>query len=202
MARCLLFFAEYNFRVEYKPGKLNVLANGLSRRADNELAHVSRVTTGLYDRIRFTYQEDGTYTALVWFLAEGKDTKVDRLSPRQRVQLHLYELIDGLLHHRVDPKDPLWVVIPNDGDLKYDIRLEEHDALMSGRLGRGKAYQARVKPSGHASAPLQSLPVPAAYWKSMSLDFVFGLPADDKGNTSILVFVCRLSKMVHLAPRP
>ncbi|POM70254.1 LOW QUALITY PROTEIN: Inositol-3-phosphate synthase [Phytophthora palmivora] len=36
-------------------------------------------------------------------------------------------------------------------------------------------------------------------WKSMSLDFVFGLPADDKGNTSILVFVCRLSKMVHLA---
>ncbi|POM78848.1 DNA/RNA polymerase [Phytophthora palmivora] len=34
----------------------------------------------------------------------------------------------------------------------------------------------------------------------MSLDFVFGLPADDKGNTGILVFVCRLSKMVHLAP--
>ncbi|POM67042.1 RNA-directed DNA polymerase [Phytophthora palmivora] len=34
----------------------------------------------------------------------------------------------------------------------------------------------------------------------MSLDFVFGLPADDKGNTSILVFVCQLSKMVHLAP--
>ncbi|POM65832.1 Pol protein [Phytophthora palmivora] len=55
----------------------------------------------------------------------------------------------------------------------------------------------RVKPSGHASAPLQSLPVPADCWKSMSLDFVFGLPADDKGN---LMFVCRLSKMVHLAP--
>ncbi|POM57344.1 Pol protein [Phytophthora palmivora] len=58
----------------------------------------------------------------------------------------------------------------------------------------------RVKPSGHASAPLQSLPVPADCWKSMSLDFVFGLPADDKGNIGILVFVCRLSKMVHLAP--
>ncbi|POM78446.1 Pol protein [Phytophthora palmivora] len=33
----------------------------------------------------------------------------------------------------------------------------------------------------------------------MSLDFIFGLPTDDKGNTGILVFVCRLSKMVHLA---
>ncbi|POM58962.1 Pol protein [Phytophthora palmivora] len=28
-----------------------------------------------------------------------------------------------------------------------------------------------VKPSGHTSAPLQSLPVPADCWKSMSLDF-------------------------------
>ncbi|POM80495.1 Pol protein [Phytophthora palmivora] len=58
----------------------------------------------------------------------------------------------------------------------------------------------RVKSSGHTSSPLQSLPVPADCWKSMSLDFVFGLPTDDKGNTGILVFVCRLSKMVHLAP--
>ncbi|KAG3139671.1 hypothetical protein PC128_g25332 [Phytophthora cactorum] len=36
----------------------------------------------------------------------------------------------------------------------------------------------------------------------MSLDFVFGLPVDDHGNTGILVFVCQLSKMVHLAPVP
>ncbi|POM79400.1 Pol protein [Phytophthora palmivora] len=34
----------------------------------------------------------------------------------------------------------------------------------------------------------------------MSLDFDFGLPADDRNNTGILVFVCRLNKMVHLAP--
>ncbi|POM59313.1 Pol protein, partial [Phytophthora palmivora] len=81
---------------------------------------------------------------------------------------------------------------------------------MSGHLDRGKTYQTvsqtlwwprmykwRVKPSGHASAPLQSLP---DCWKSMSLDFVFGLPADDKGNIGILVFVSRLNKMVHLAP--
>ncbi|POM69916.1 Inositol-3-phosphate synthase [Phytophthora palmivora] len=55
-----------------------------------------------------------------------------------------------------------------------------------------KTYETcqRVKPSGHASAPLQSIPVRADCWKSMSLDFVFGLPADDKGNTGKLVFVC------------
>ncbi|POM65361.1 LOW QUALITY PROTEIN: Pol protein [Phytophthora palmivora] len=216
-------FAEYNFRVEYKPGKLNVLVDALSRRPDYELAHFSRATTDLYDRIRLAYQVDENYTPL--FLSDGKDTKVDRLSPRQWAQLHRYELAEGLLHYRVDPRDPPRVVVPNDEDLKYDILLEAHDAPMSDHLGREKTYQAvsqtfwwprmykcvahyvktcetcqRVKPSTHASAPLQSLSVSADCWKSMSLDFVFGLPADDEESTGILVFVCRLSKMVHLAP--
>ncbi|POM68750.1 Hypothetical protein PHPALM_15050, partial [Phytophthora palmivora] len=62
MARWLSFFAEYNFRVEYKPGKLNVLAEALSRLPDYELAHVSRVTTDLYDRIRLAYQGDENYS--------------------------------------------------------------------------------------------------------------------------------------------
>ncbi|POM76440.1 Pol protein [Phytophthora palmivora] len=65
MARWLSLFAEYNFRVEYKPGKLNVLADALSRRPDYELAHVSWVTTYLYDRIRLAYQRDDNYTPLV-----------------------------------------------------------------------------------------------------------------------------------------
>ncbi|KAE9178875.1 hypothetical protein PF005_g23900 [Phytophthora fragariae] len=156
MARWLSFFAEYNFRVEYKPGKLNVLADALSRRTDYELAHISQVTTDL-------------------------------------------------------PEDPPRIFVPNDEDLKYDILMEAHDAPSSGHLGREKTYASvsqtfwwrhmykwvatyvrtcetcqRVKPAGHASAPLQSLPVPADCWKSMSLDFVFGLPADDRGNTGVL----------------
>ncbi|POM77923.1 Pol protein, partial [Phytophthora palmivora] len=224
MAKWLSFFAEYNFRVEYKPGKLNVLADALSRRPDYELAHVSRVTTDLYDRIRLAYQEDENYTPLVHLLSDGKDAKVDRLTPRQRAQLHRYELAEGLLHYRVDPRDPPRVVVPNDEDLKYDILLEAHDAPTSGHLGREKTYHMvsqtfrwshlykwvahyvktcetcrRVKPSGHASALLQNLPVPADCWKSMSPDFVFGLPVDNQGNAGILVFVCPLSKMVHLA---
>ena len=38
MARWLSFFAEYNFSVEYKPGRLNVVADALSRRTDFEPA--------------------------------------------------------------------------------------------------------------------------------------------------------------------
>ncbi|GMF22894.1 unnamed protein product [Phytophthora fragariaefolia] len=125
----------------------------------------------------------------------------------------------------MEPGDPPSVVVPNDDDLKFDILQEAHDAPFSGHLGREKAFLSvsqtlwwprqyqwaaryvkicetcqRVKPFGHASAPLQNFTDPLDCWKSMSLDFVFGLAVDDHGNTGILVFVCRLSKMMHLAP--
>jgi len=58
----------------------------------------------------------------------------------------------------------------------------------------------RVKPSPAAAAPLMSLPVPADCWRSVSMDFIFELPPDGQGRTGILVFVCRLSKMVRLVP--
>ncbi|POM63549.1 LOW QUALITY PROTEIN: Reverse transcriptase [Phytophthora palmivora] len=42
-----------------------------------------------------------------------------------------------------------------------------------------------VKPSGHASTSLQILPVSADCWKSMSLDFVFGLLAEEICNSGV-----------------
>ncbi|KAG4038605.1 hypothetical protein PC123_g25832 [Phytophthora cactorum] len=91
MARWLTFFAEYNFRVEYKPAKLKVLADALSRRPDYELAHITRVTTDLYDQIRMAYRKDESLASLVRFLAAGKAAKSEWLSPRQWSRLHRYE---------------------------------------------------------------------------------------------------------------
>ena len=52
------------------------------------------------------------------------------------------------------------------------------------------------------AAPLASLPVPSDCWQSIGMDFVFGLPRDAAGNTGIVVFVHRLSKMALLAAVP
>jgi hypothetical protein len=59
-----------------------------------------------------------------------------------------------------------------------------------------------MKPYPVSNAPLQPLPIPTECWKSVSLDFIFGLPEDAQGNTGILVFVDRFSKMVHLTAVP
>ena len=131
------------------------------------------------------------------------------------------------MYYRTDVADPLRIVVPHDEDLKHRILYEVHDTAIGGHLGREKTYGAvcqsywwpklykwvstyvrtcemcqRVKPSPHSAAPLASLPIPTGCWESISMDFVFGLPKDSHGNTGIVVFVDRLSKMAHLAAVP
>ena len=53
----------------------------------------------------------------------------------------------------------------------------------------------RVKPS---QAPLRPLPIAAEAWRSVSMDFIFGLAPDNLHRTGILVFFDRFSKMTHL----
>ncbi|KAE9296257.1 hypothetical protein PR003_g23803, partial [Phytophthora rubi] len=68
MARWLSFFAEYNFQVEYKPGRLNVVADALSRRPDYAVhkadanaigvARTSTPSSSLLDDVRSAYTKD------------------------------------------------------------------------------------------------------------------------------------------------
>ncbi|KAE8908851.1 hypothetical protein PF010_g13739 [Phytophthora fragariae] len=58
----------------------------------------------------------------------------------------------------------------------------------------------REKPSKSSQAPLRPLPIATEAWRSVSMDFIFGLPPDAEGRTGVLVFVDRFTKMVHLIP--
>ncbi|OWZ14103.1 LOW QUALITY PROTEIN: Retroelement [Phytophthora megakarya] len=250
MARRLLFFIEYNFEVKYKSGRLNVVADALSRRPDYELAHVTTVTSSVPDLIRRAYAQDDACVALLRALVSEEFKNSDKaLSKRLRARF-------------TDPGDTPRVVVPHYEDLKYRILYEVHDTLVGGHLGREKIYGSVIQmywwpklykcvshpvhdtPVGghlgrektygsviqmywwpklykwastyvrtcetcqttkftpHASAQLASLPVSSGCWKSISMDFVFGLPKDKAGNTGIVVFVDRLSEMTHLSAVP
>ena len=132
---------------------------------------------------------------------------------------------DGLLYYQLADGDEPRVVVPADADIRYSIAYEVHDVPCAGHLGREKTYALlsdtfwwarmykwvsqyvrtcdtcqRVKPTPAIRAPLVSLPVPGDCWQSVSMDFFFGLPRSAEGHNGVLVFVDRLSKMVHLAP--
>jgi RNase H-like domain found in reverse transcriptase/Reverse transcriptase (RNA-dependent DNA polymerase)/Integrase zinc binding domain/Chromo (CHRromatin Organisation MOdifier) domain/Retroviral aspartyl protease len=229
MARWLSFFAEYNFRVEYKPGKQNVIADALSRRPDYEeqSSSLNSTTTrtiiwsDLHDRIRRAYADDEDLTSLIQYFRDA----TAKVPTPWRTKIHKFVYRDELLWYIADDTDHPRVVVPKDEDLRADIIFEYHNTRIAGHLGREKTYLSlsrdfwwnhqyklvkqyvkyceicqRVKPQQRIQAPLQSLPIPTDCWQSVSLDFVFGLPPDDQKNTGVVVFVDRFSKMVHLAP--
>ncbi|KAF1335807.1 reverse transcriptase, partial [Globisporangium splendens] len=192
MARWFSFFAEYNFVVHYKPGKTNILADALSRRPDYDpktksedtdgacrlcedvQAIVVQATTTVREDIVEGYKSDETCQDLLKYFKDPSDKALQSLPARTRSRVHRFRSFPDYYW----PHMYKWV-------RKY-VRTCE--------------ICQRVKPSGSTQAPLRSLAVPSDSWKSVSMDFIFGLPRDKHGRNGILVFVDRFSKMVHLAP--
>ncbi|GMF56506.1 unnamed protein product [Phytophthora fragariaefolia] len=127
MARWLSFFAEYNFLVEYKPGRLNVVADALS--LDLTM-----------DDVRSAYANDADAKQLLNFFAAPSDKSRQKLAKHLRVQVHRYRVNNApLLYSEVDDNADR-IVVPDDHELKLRITYEYHDAPTSGHPGREKTY--------------------------------------------------------------
>ena len=121
------------------------------------------------------------------------------------------------------------LIIPDFQNLRKQCLQEVHNCPYSGHLGVAKTQKtidrlywwpgvrdAVLQHVRHCSSCqknknnttqkpaglLQPLGIPGRRWESISVDLIVQLPPTKSGNTKIVVFVDRLSKMVHLAATP
>ncbi len=130
-----------------------------------------------------------------------------------------YIVRDGLIYK--DGK----IYIPNNNDIKTRILHESHDTSISGHIGTAKTneiisrqfYWPRMsidvstyvtscvacqqnKSSQQAKMGLLlPLPIPDRRWDVVTMDLITALPKTRSGNDAIVVFVDKLTKMVHYA---
>lgn len=212
------FFQEFQgvLPIEYYAGKLNQVADGLSRRPDHkpkvEEEAASVVAAGVVAVSMHTDQ-------LLKDIREatGEDTVAAEMIQHPRRHPHV-TLRDGLVYWK---RDRLYV--PKQAALRAKILHECHDAPMSSHLGTAKTMELvtryfywphmqedikqyvqtcsscqRNKPSHLEPAGLlQPLPVPERPWSDMSMDLITHLPKSLHGNDCIVVFVDRLTKQFH-----
>jgi hypothetical protein len=164
----------------------------------------SSITSTLLQEVREAARVDPEYARLL------------QLSAEEQHRQHL-SAKDGVLlkHDRV--------YIPSCSKIKATILSECHDAAVSGHLGSQKTLEQvqrrfywpkmdaevrayvtscdacqRNKPSQQSTPGLlQPLPIPERPWQWVSMDLITALPKSRAGCDAIVVFVCRLTKMVH-----
>uniref|UniRef100_A0AAV1UWH5 Integrase catalytic domain-containing protein n=1 Tax=Peronospora matthiolae TaxID=2874970 RepID=A0AAV1UWH5_9STRA len=185
----------------------------------------SRHLLSIWAQIAESNANDSFYSEIINYLRHPSEGSLAKLTKPTRDNIKRYALDGPLLTYTMDVFDPPRVVIPADDDLRARLVHEFHDTPAGGHVGREKTFAAisrvffwprmykyiqkwvrsceicqRVKPAPSSQAPLRPLLIPTEAWRSVSMDFIFGLPPDEKNRTGVLVFADRFSKMVHFAP--
>jgi hypothetical protein len=200
------FLQQFDFEIKYRPGKENVVADGLSRRPDHQVnaAVETSLTVGeeVMHNIKQQYQQDPVAKHIL-----EKDHKK-------------YIVKDGAIFTK-DSK----LYIPFDEGLRSQLIRECHDTPLNGHLGDFKTLnklnmhyywpnmrktvqqyitqcQSCQRNKNSNQLPiglLQSLEVPGKRWETVTMDLITQLPKTKAGHDAIIVFVDKFSKMVHYA---
>jgi hypothetical protein len=194
------FLSRFKFIVKHIPGATNP-ADPISRLfAVMAIQTMLDIQPEILQQIRDEYSKEPA----IW----QHGTKVTRR----------YAWLDGLWHYQNR------VVVPQ--SMVETIIAAHHDAPTAGHFGSARTVSAiqrnfywkdlrsdvdnyikhcpscqRNKSETRRPAGLlQPLQIPDSRWETVSMDFITCLPKSHMGSDAILVFVDKLTKMVHLAP--
>nr|GFA66356.1 putative reverse transcriptase domain-containing protein [Tanacetum cinerariifolium] len=163
------------------PGKVNVVADALSRKERAKPRRVRAMSMTIHSSIKAkileaqseAFKNASTPTEML----KGLDNQLER---KEDGGLYLVERI--------------WVLVY--GNLRNLIMNEAHATRYSIHPGVDKMYydlREHQKPSGL----LQQPEIPKCKWKNITMDFVNKLPRTRSGHDSIWVIVDRLTKSAH-----
>ncbi len=197
---------QYDYIIQYNPGTQNDVADSLSRRADHQVNTVTAVSYKLDETIKATIQSGYSSDPVTQGILSSGSSE--------------HNIRDGLIY-TLNNK----VYVPNCDDIKKQLLSGAHDSNISGHMGvlktneqlqrtfywpsmlkSVKQYIQQCDSCQHNKAStqlpiglLQSLQVPGKRWETVTLDLITQLPTSRNGNDAIIVFVDKLSKMVHYA---
>ncbi|PKU85788.1 RNA-directed DNA polymerase [Dendrobium catenatum] len=201
--RWIVFLQKFSFVIKHKAGKLNRVADALSRRSAL-LTQLQTELTGL-QCLQDLYKEDSDFKT-IWQQCMSEHPVSD------------YSIRHGFLFkgNTVCILDSSW---------RPHIIQEVHSGGLAAHVGRDKTLQQLqsrfywphlrrdvicfiercpicqvYKGSAQNTGLYSPLPIPDSIWEDLSLDFVLGLPRTKHGSDAIMVVVDRFSKMAHFVP--
>ncbi|GJU90396.1 putative reverse transcriptase domain-containing protein [Tanacetum coccineum] len=206
--RWIELFSDYDYEIRYHPGKVNVVADALSKKEWLKPRRAPSTSMTIHSSIKARILEAQSEASkdvnAPAEMLKGLDKQFERkedggLYVAERIRVPVYGNLRTLIMNEAHTSK--YFVHPGAEKMYYDLRdlywwpeMKKDIALyVSKCLTCSKVKVEHQKPSGL----LQQPKIPEWKWENITMDFINKLPRTSSGHDSIWVIVDRLTKSAH-----